>query len=171
MLVRAALAADIPAITAIYDHHVRHGLASFEIEPPDAAEMANRRLAIVGQGFPYLVAEDAGRLVGYAYASNYRPRPGYRFAVEDSIYVDPALTGRGIGKVLLPVLIEACTALGKRQMVAVIGDSANHGSIKLHAAFGFRHVGLLPSIGFKLGRWVDGVIMQRALGAGDSTLP
>ena len=171
ILVRPSADADIPAIAGIYGHHVLHGLASFEEVAPAVEEMARRRADIVAKGFPYLVAEEAGQVVGYAYCSGYRPRSGYRFSVEDSIYVAPGRGGAGIGSLLLPRLVDAATALGARQMIAVIGDSANHGSIRLHARFGFRHAGTLEAIGFKLGRWVDSVLMQRALGEGSSSLP
>jgi len=171
ILVRPSVEADVPAIARIYGHHVLNGLASFEEVAPPAGEMARRRAEIVAKGFPYLVAEEAGQVVGYAYCSGYRPRSGYRFSVEDSIYVAPGRGGAGIGSLLLPRLVDAATALGARQMIAVIGDSANHGSIRLHARFGFRHAGTLEAIGFKLGRWVDSVLMQRALGEGASTLP
>ena len=171
ILVRPSADADIPAIARIYGHHVLHGLASFEEVAPAAEEMARRRADILAKGFPYLVAEQAGQVVGYAYCSAYRPRSGYRFSVEDSIYVAPGRGGAGIGSLLLPRLVDAATALGARQMIAVIGDSANHASIRLHARFGFRHAGTLEAIGFKLGRWVDSVLMQRALGEGASTLP
>ena len=171
ILVRPSADADIPGIARIYGHHVLNGLASFEEVAPPAEEMARRRADIVAKGFPYLVAEEAGQVVGYAYCSGYRPRSGYRFSVEDSIYVAPGRGGAGIGSLLLPRLVDAATALGARQMIAVIGDSANHGSIRLHARFGFRHAGTLEAIGFKLGRWVDSVLMQRALGEGSSSLP
>ena len=172
--VRDAAAADMPAVTEIYRHHVRHGLATFEETPPDPAEMARRRESYLSQGLPYLVAETVdGRkdILGYAYCGPYRPRPAYRFTVEDSIYVHPDRTGRGVGRLLLADLIGRAEALGYRQMMAVIGDSGNHGSIKLHEALGFRRVGELQSVGFKLGRWVDVVLLQRALGAGDADLP
>lgn len=162
---------DVPSIAAIYGHHVMHGLGSFEESAPSVEEMARRRAEVVGRGFPYLVAESDGRVVGYAYCSQYRPRPGYRFSVEDSIYVEPGREGAGVGSLLLPRLIAAATALGARQMIAVIGDSANSGSIRLHARFGFRQVGTIEAVGFKRGRWVDSVLMQRALGDGASTLP
>ena len=171
ILVRPSAGADIPAIARIYGHHVLNGLASFEEVAPPAEEMARRRADIVAKGFPYLVAEEAGQVVGYAYCSGYRPRSGYRFSVEDSIYVAPGRGGAGIGSLLLPRLVDAATALGARQMIAVIGDSANHGSIRLHARFGFRHAGTLEAIGFKLGRWVDSVLMQRPLGEGSASLP
>ncbi|MBM3570100.1 MAG: N-acetyltransferase family protein [Alphaproteobacteria bacterium] len=169
--IRPATPADIPAIAAIYGHHVRHGLASFELDPPDEAELARRQAEILGRGLPYLAAMLDERLAGYAYAGPYRSRPAYRFAVEDSIYVDPSMTGQGVGRALLPALIAECERRGLRQMIAVIGDSANRASIGLHAGFGFVRIGTLPAIGFKFGRWVDSVLMQRALGPGDATLP
>ena len=169
--VRPSRTEDIDAIQAIYAHHVLHGLASFEEVPPDAAELAKRREAIVGRGLPYLVAEVGGEVVGYAYAGPYRARSAYRHTLEDSVYVAEGRNGQGIGRALLTRLIVECERVGARQLVAVIGDSGNAGSIGLHAALGFRHAGLLPSIGFKHGRWVDSVLMQRPLGEGDATLP
>ena len=171
MELRPAAAADVPAIQAIYAHHVLHGLATFEEEPPDAAEMARRMHDIVARGLPFLVAEADGRLLGYAYAAPYRPRSAYRFSVEDSIYLDPAAAGRGLGRRLLARLIDDCTAAGARQMLAVIGDSDNAASIAVHARAGFVHVGTFRAVGFKFGRWVDTVMMQRPLGEGDHTLP
>ncbi|HTZ77963.1 MAG TPA: GNAT family N-acetyltransferase [Stellaceae bacterium] len=169
---RAAETTDLPAIAAIYAHHVKQGLGSFEEVPPDVAELARRREDILAKGLPYFVAVDGrGQVVGYAYASPYRARSAYRFSVEDSIYAAPDAARQGIGRLLLAALIERCTELGYRQMVAVIGDSGNEGSIGLHRSLGFEHAGLLRSIGFKTGRWVDGVMMQRALGPGDRTLP
>jgi len=168
---RPARDADLAAIQAIYAHHVLHGLATFEEIPPDAAEMARRRADILARGLPYLVAEDAGRILGYAYAGPYRLRSAYRFAVEDSIYLDPAAASRGLGRRLLARLIEDCTAAGARQMLAVIGDSGNAASIAVHARAGFRHAGTFAAVGFKFGRWVDTVLMQRPLGPGDATLP
>jgi phosphinothricin acetyltransferase len=169
--VRDATDDDMAAVLAIYAHHVMHGLASFEIEPPDLAEMTRRRRAIVERGLPYRVATVDGRVAGYAYAGPYRLRPAYRFILEDSVYVAPDATGRGLGRRLLADLIERCAALGYRQMVAVIGDSGNRPSIGLHERLGFARVGVIRSAGFKFGRWVDSVLMQRALGEGDSTLP
>ena len=163
--------AHIPAITAIYAEAVAHGTASWELDPPDTAEMARRMADIQARGYPYLVALAGGAVAGYAYASAYRPRPGYRFTVEDSVYVAPAWQGHGIGRRLLAALIDATTRLGYRQMVAVIGDSGNIASIALHAALGFTHAGLLRSVGFKHGRWLDSVLMQRSLGPGDAILP
>jgi L-amino acid N-acyltransferase YncA len=162
---------DVPAVQAIYAHAVIHGLATFEYDPPDAAEVARRRASVVALGLPYLVSEMDGRVVAYAYAGPYRPRIGYRYSLENSIYVAPDMAGRGIGRPLLRALIDGCEPLGYRQMVAVIGDSANHASIGLHVACGFAKVGLLRSVGFKHGRWVDSVLMQRPLGPGDATLP
>ena len=169
---RDSTAADIPAIARIYAHWVRHGSGSFETEPPDEAEMARRREAILAGGYPYLVAIDAaGTVLGYAYASAYRTRPAYRFTVENSIYVSPETGRRGIGRLLLQALMARCEALGYRLMVAVIGDSGNAGSIGVHKACGFAHAGLLPAIGWKHGRWLDCVLMTRALGEGASTAP
>ncbi len=172
LLIRDSLPGDVPAIAAIYGHAVLHGNAGFEIDPPDTAEIARRREALLGAGFPYLVAENAaGRVVGYSHAGTYRPRPGYRFTVENSVYVAPDCQGRGIGRALLPRLIERCELAGFRLMVAVIGDSANHASIRLHESCGFRHAGLLPAIGWKHGRWLDSVMMVRPLGPGASEPP
>lgn len=168
---RPVAPADLAQIQAIYAHHVSTGLASFEETPPDLAEMTRRHDALLAAGYPYLVAEQAGAILGYAYAGAYRARPAYRFTVENSIYVRQDLRRSGIGRRLLPALIEASTARGYRQMIAVIGDSANAASIRLHAAFGFHTIGTLPSIGFKFGRWVDSVLMQRPLGAGDTMPP
>jgi phosphinothricin acetyltransferase len=162
---------DVPAIAAIYGHWVTHGLASFELSPPGAEEMARRREAVLGGGYPYLVAEDDGRILGYAYAGPYRTRPAYRFAVENSVYVAPAAGRAGVGRALLSALIGRCEAKGFRLMVAVIGDSGNAPSIGLHAACGFAHAGLLPGIGWKHGRWVDSVLMTRPLGAGATASP
>lgn len=169
--VRPALPSDIKDITAIYAHHVRSGTASFEIDPPEATDMRVRWQDITGKGLPYLVAEDNGIILGYAYAGPYRPRPAYRFTVEDSIYVHPDHARKGIGALLLPALISECEKLGLRQMIAVIGDSGNTASVALHRKFGFEDAGLLKSVGFKFGRWLDVTIMQRTLGAGASTNP
>jgi phosphinothricin acetyltransferase len=171
MLVRPATPQDIPAIQSIYAHHVLHGLASFEEVPPPAEEMRRRFDDITGKGFPYLVAEEKGEVLGYGYCSLYRTRSAYRYTLEDSIYVKQGLHGKGIGKAVLKELIERCTALGYRQIIAVIGDSANAGSIKLHASLGFVRCGLLRSTGFKFGRWVDSVYMQLPLGQGDGSKP
>lgn len=170
-LVRAARVADIAAIQAIYAHHVLHGLASFELVPPTVAEMQCRFATITGAGYPYLVAVEDTEVLGYAYASVYRTRPAYRYTIEDSVYVATTAARRGIGRRLLEALIAECERRGYRQMLAVIGDSANAASIELHRACGFRVSGTLQSIGFKFGRWVDSVIMQRALGDGDRSTP
>ncbi len=169
--VRDALPSDIPGIAAIYGWHVRTGLGSFETEPPGDAELRDRFEAVRGKGFPYLACEVDGRLAGFAYASLYRTRPAYRFTLEDSIYVHPDFARRGVGRALLEALIGRCEAIGCRNLVAVIGDSANAASIGLHSALGFREAGILRAIGFKHGRWVDSVLMQRALGDGDATIP
>jgi phosphinothricin acetyltransferase len=171
MQVRPATPADIPAIQAIYAHHVLHGLASFEVEPPTPAEMRRRFDAITGAGYPYLAAVDGETVLGYAYAGAYRERPAYRFTVEDSVYVAAGSVGRGIGRRLLLRLIGECEARGYRQMLAVIGDSGNAASIGLHRACGFDPVGTLRSVGYKFDRWVDSVLMQRTLGSGDSLPP
>jgi phosphinothricin acetyltransferase len=162
--VRPCEAHDIAAITEIYAYHVLHSLATFELEPPAKEEMARRRNNILQPGYPYLVAERDGELVGYAYVGPYRPRPAYRHTVENSIYVHPGHLREGIGQVLLQALLAECQARGFRQMIAVIGDSSHQASIGLHERFGFRLVGVLHSVGFKFGRWVDTVLMQRELG-------
>jgi L-amino acid N-acyltransferase YncA len=170
-LIRAARHGDFPAIADLYAHHVLHGLASFELEPPDAAEMARRYAHVMTFGLPYLVAEIAGRIAGYAYCAPYRARPAYRFTVEDSVYVHQDFVGSGVGSALMPLMIEACEKAGCRQVIAIIGDSENWASIKLHEKFGFARVGLLPAVGFKFGRWVDSVLMQRQLGLGATAPP
>jgi L-amino acid N-acyltransferase YncA len=157
---------DVASIGSLYREMVRHGTASFETDPPDDMEMARRAEALVSGGFPYLVARRHGRLLGYAYAGPYRPRPAYRFTVEDSVYVDPEAQGRGIGRLLLGRLVEDGTARGFRQMIAVIGDSANQASIALHRSHGFRAAGVFENVGWKHGRWLDTVLMQKELGAG-----
>jgi L-amino acid N-acyltransferase YncA len=169
--IRPAAWHDIPTITRIYDHAVRHGTASFELEPPDEAEMRRRMGDLVGRGYPYLVAELDGGVAGYAYAGPYRTRPAYRWSVEDSVYIAPQMQRRGIGRALLDRLIAESEARGFRQMIAVIGDSAQTASITLHEATGFRLVGTLASVGFKHERWLDSVLMQRALGAGATRGP
>ena len=171
-IVRDSEDSDLPTIAAIYGHHVIHGFGSFEEMPPDIAELTRRRREILDKGLPYLVASDGDSAVlGYAYASPYRTRSAYRFTLEDSIYVAPEAARRGIGRVLLQALIDRCTRLGYRQMIAVIGDTGNAGSIGLHQALGFARTALLPTIGFKRGRWIDCVMMQRALGAGAGAPP
>jgi phosphinothricin acetyltransferase len=159
------------AVTAIYAHHVLHGDASFETDAPNAAEMRRRRADVVATGLPYLIATDDDSVVGYAYASLYRLRAAYASTVENSVYVRPDVTGRGIGQRLLTALIDACEASGLRQMVAVVGDSANVASIRLHEKLGFRRVGVLTNVGFKHGRWLDSVLLQRGLGEGARTPP
>ncbi|WP_035694134.1 GNAT family N-acetyltransferase [Azospirillum halopraeferens] len=171
MLIRDSRSDDIPALQAIYAHHVLTGLSSFEEVPPDVAEMERRRGDVLVRGLPYLVAEHAGAVVGYAYAGPYRLRPAYRYTVEDSIYIAHDRTGLGAGRALLGVLLDRCTAAGCRQMVAVIGNSANAASIGLHAGMGFVHAGLLTAVGWKFGRWVDSVLMQRPLGPGSDCPP
>jgi phosphinothricin acetyltransferase len=163
--------ADMAAVQAIYAHHVRHGTASWELEPPDVAEMIRRRDANLALGLPYVVAERGGEILGYAYAGPYRPRPAYRFTVEDTIYVRHDLAGAGIARPLLQRVIDDCVHAGKRQMIAVVGDSENHASIRFHEKMGFRQVGMIESIGWKFGRWLDSVLMQRALGPGNDTPP
>ena len=169
--VRTATPADIPAITRIYAHAVRHGTASFELEPPDEAEIGRRQRALLDGGYPYLVAEIDGAVAGYAYAGPYRARPAYRFSVENSIYIAPDMHRRGIGRVLLDRLIVECEARGYRLMIAVIGDSAQTPSIELHRAAGFKMVGTFENVGFKFDRWLDSVLMQRALGDGATSKP
>ena len=171
MQVRPATLDDIPAIQAIYAHHVLHGLGSFEEQAPSVGEMRRRHDDITSGGFPYVVAEIGGTVAGYGYCTLYRTRSAYRHALEDSVYVRQDSVGRGVGRAILAELIRRCEALGYRQIVAVIGDSANAASIGLHASQGFLKVGTLRSVGFKLGRWVDSVFMQRPLGAGDAIPP
>ncbi len=171
MLIRDATDADLGAIAKIYAYHVKYGLASFEEVAPTIEELRSRRAAVLDSGLPDLAAELRGEVVGYAYASAYRPRPAYRYTIEDSVYVEQGLNGLGVGSALLTALIKRCEAGPWRQMLAVIGDSANTGSIALHRRLGFTHVGTFASAGFKLGRWVDTVLMQRPLGAGDQSPP
>lgn len=169
--VRPSTDADVVAITAIYGWNVLNGLGTFEEIPPDEAEMTRRRAAFLAKGLPYLVAEQDGVVLGYAYAGPFRLRAAYRYTVEDSVYVGPEAVGRGVGKALLSALIDACEALGLRQMCAVIGDSGNTASIGLHAALGFESKGVFPDMGYKFGRWVDLVWMQRALNGGGAREP
>ncbi|MFO1153328.1 MAG: N-acetyltransferase family protein [Rhodospirillales bacterium] len=164
-LIRPADAADIVQVQAIYAHHVLHGTASFEEEPPDIAEMTTRWQALVERDLPYLVAERGDHIVGFAYAGPFRPRNAYRYTLEDSIYVHPQATGQGVGRALMGDLIARVTALGYRQLIAVIGDAANTSSIALHASYGFVEAGRLLNTGFKFNRWLDVVFMQKALGA------
>lgn len=169
--VRPAGPQDLPAIQAIYAHHVLNGLASFEEVAPPLEELRRRHDEVVSRGLPWLVADFGGTVAGYGYCAPYRARSAYRYALEDSVYVREDMIGRGVGSTLLAELIRRCEALGYRQVVAVIGDSANLASINLHAAFGFLRVGTLRSVGFKFGRWADSVLMQRPLGPGDATPP
>jgi L-amino acid N-acyltransferase YncA len=171
LTVRPATAADIPAITAIYADAVARGTASFELSPPDEAEMARRMSELLGKGFPYFAADLEGQLAGHAYAGPYRARPAYRFTVEDSVYVAPQMHGRGAGHALLTALVTESEARGFRQMIAVIGGSGQTASIALHAAAGFYVVGTLPNVGFKFDRWLDAVLMQRPLGKGATAPP
>ena len=171
MIIRAATTDDADALAAIYGHHVLHGFGTFEEEPPPAVEMERRRAAVAALGLPYLVAEADGRVLGFAYAGPFRPRAAYRYTVEDSVYVAPDAAGRGVGRALLAQVIAECEALGVRQVVAVIGDSGNLASIGLHRGLGFVDAGMGRSFGFKHGRWVDIVWMQKPLGDGDQTLP
>jgi phosphinothricin acetyltransferase len=169
--IRPAIEADLPAITAIYEHAVRFGTATFELDPPDLAEMTRRFRALADGQFPYLAADLDGAVIGYAYAGPYRPRPAYRFSVENSVYFDPKAQGRGIGKLIMQELIAQSEQRGFRQMVAVIGDSANAASIGVHRSTGFRMIGTCENVGFKFGRWLDTVMMQRDLGEGARTVP
>ena len=171
LVVRPAVTGDMAAVQAIYAHHVRHGLASFEDDPPDLAEITRRWRDVVDKGLPYVVAEQAGELLGYAYAAPYRTRPAYRFTLENSVYVRDGLQQRGVGQAVMQVVLAECEARGYRQMIAVIGDSANEGSIRLHERLGFTRVGLLTAVGFKFDRWVDSVLMQRQLGRGACAPP
>jgi len=166
VLLRDSREDDLPAITAIYAEAVLHGTGTFELDPPDADEMARRRADVVGKGLPWLVAEQDGEVLGYAYANHFRPRRAYRFCLEDSIYLAPQAQGQRLGTLLLAELLARSEALGARQMLAVIGDAANTGSVRLHAALGFTHTGVLKASGWKFGRWLDVVLMQRALGRG-----
>ena len=169
--IRPATEADLPTVTEIYEHAVRFGTATFELIPPDIAEMTRRFEALMQGGFPYFSAALDGSVMGYAYAGAYRPRPAYRFTVENSVYLQPAIHRRGIGQQLLQRLIAECEVRGYRQMIAVIGDSANAGSIGVHTKCGFAMIGTHPNVGFKFGRWLDTVMMQLPLGDGGTTLP
>ena len=171
MIVRPSAAADAAALTDVYADAVLHGLGTFEETPPTPAEMVRRRGRVVAHGLPHLVAEDGGRVLGFAYAAPFRPRPAYRFTAEDTVYVHPGAKGRGVGRALLQAVTDGCRARGLRQLVALIGDSGNAASIGLHAALGFEHAGTLPAVGFKHGRWVDVVWMRLALNGGDQGPP
>ena len=169
LLIRPSLDADLGSITDIYAHHVMHGTGSFELEAPDLAEMTRRRSDVLAKGLPFLVASQGAEVLGFAYAGNFRPRPAFRFMAEDSVYIHAEHAGKGLGRALLSELMRCCEALGIRQMLAVIGDSANAGSIGLHRSLGFAHTGILKASGWKHGLWLDTVFMQKALGAGDSS--
>ena len=166
LLIRPSTIDDLPAITAIYAQAVLHGTGTFELDPPDLPEMARRRDDVLSKGLPWLLAQTQGQVLGYAYANHFRPRRAYRFCLEDSIYLHPDARGHGVGRVLLAELMGRCDAAGARQMLAVIGDAANAGSIGVHAALGFEHTGVLKASGWKFDRWLDVVLMQRALGCG-----
>lgn len=170
-LIRNASEHDAAELHAIYAHYVLHGFGTFEEVPPGAHSFEEKIRAIAGHGLPFLVAQDGPEIVGYAYASPFRPRTGYRYSVEDSVYVRDGLRGRGIGRELLNALVPRCEALGVRQIVAVIGDSENRGSIGVHEGAGFVHAGVVRGVGYKLGRWVDIVMMQRTLNGGATTAP
>lgn len=170
--VRPSQPLDLPAITAIYRHHVLHGTGTFEIEPPTLADMTTRRQDVLNKQLPWLVAEgEDGSILGYAYANWFKPRPAYRFSAEDSIYVSDAARGQGIGRLLLDALCRECEAVGVRKLIAVIGDSTNAGSVGVHRGAGFAHVGTLSAVGWKFDRWLDVVMMEKSLGAGASTSP
>jgi L-amino acid N-acyltransferase YncA len=170
-ILRASRDADVPAITAIYAHHVLHGTGTFEIDPPTETDMAARRADVLGRSLPWLVAEEAGAVVGFAYCNWFKPRPAYRFSAEDSIYLAPGAHGKGLGRALLAELAAQAERAGVRKLIAVIGDSANAGSIGVHRSVGFTDVGVLKSSGWKFDRWLDVVLMEMALGAGDRTAP
>ena len=170
-LVRASAENDLPALTAIYAHHVLHGTGTFETTAPTEADMAGRRADVLAKGLPHLVIETDGRVLGFAYCQWFKPRPAYRYSAEDSIYLHPAAQGRGLGRELLGALIDQAQAAGIRKLIAVIGDSANAGSIGVHCALGFTDVGTIRACGWKFGRWLDIVLMEKALGEADTTAP
>ena len=170
-LIRPSRDEDVAAITAIYRHHVLNGTGTFEIDPPTEADMASRRADVLSKALPYLVVEDEGRVMGFAYCNWFKPRPAYRFSAEDSIYMAPAVQRKGMGRALLAELCTQAERVGVRKFLAVIGDSANAGSIGVHTALGFNHVGVIKSCGWKFDRWLDVVMMEKPLGAGDSTAP
>ncbi len=170
-LIRPSTEADLPAITRIYAHHVLHGTGTFETTPPTLEEMAGRRTDVLGKGLPWLVAEEGGEVIGYAYGNWFKPRPAYRFSVEDSIYLAPEAAGKGLGRALLAELLATLERSGIRKVMAVIGDAANAGSIGVHTALGFQHVGVVKACGWKFGRWLDIVLMEKPLGLADSCPP
>jgi len=171
LIIRNSLPDDITAITAIYTHHVLHGTGTFEIDPPSCDDMMGRRADVIGKGLPYLVAAEDEHILGFAYCNWFKPRPAYRFSAEDSIYLAPEALGRGLGRSLLSELMHRAEEAGVRKLIAVIGDSANQGSIGVHQSVGFTHAGLLRSCGWKFDRWLDVVLMDKALGVGDSSAP
>lgn len=171
LILRPSTDADVPAIAAIYAHHVTHGTGTFETTPPTEAEMAARRADVLAKGLPYLVAENEGRVLGFAYCQWFKPRPAYRFSAEDSIYLDPDAAGQRLGNKLLTELMKQAEAAGIRKLIAVIGDSGNVRSIGVHRAVGFRHVGTIESCGWKFGRWLDIVLMEKSLGEGSRSAP
>jgi phosphinothricin acetyltransferase len=171
VLIRPSEPADVPAITSIYAWNVLHGTGTFEFDPPDQAEISRRRDDVVAKGLPWIVAEDGARVLGYAYAIHFRPRPAYRFCLEDSIYLGADAVGRGIGRLLLAELIARSEAAGARQLLAVIGDSANTASVGVHRALGFEPIGTMKAVGWKFDRWLDVVLMQKRLGPGDTSAP
>ena len=171
LLIRPSTAADLPAITAIYAWNVLNGTGTFELDAPDAAEMARRRDDVLSKGLPWLVVQRDGAVLGYAYANHFRPRRAYRFCLEDSVYLAAEAQGQGLGRLLLAELLARCEAAGARQMLAVIGDSTNLGSIGVHRTLGFEHTGTMKAAGWKFGRWLDVVIMQKSLGVGASEAP
>jgi phosphinothricin acetyltransferase len=170
-LIRPSRDEDIPAITAIYAHHVLHGTGTFEIDPPTAADMGTRRADVLGRKLPWLVAEDAGQITGFAYCNWFKPRPAYRFCAEDSIYIAPHAKSQGLGRALLGELAAQAERAGVRKLIAIIGDSANAGSIGVHRSLGFTHAGVLTSSGWKFDRWLDVVLMEKSLGFGNLTSP
>lgn len=170
-LIRPSRSDDVAATTAIYTHHVLHGTGTFEIDPPTEADMTARRADVLARGLPYLVAEQAGQVIGFAYCNWFKPRPAYRFSAEDSIYLAPGSHGQGLGRALLAELAAQAENAGVRKLIAVIGDSANAGSIGVHRSAGFAHVGVLKSCGWKFDQWLDVVLMEKALGVGDSRPP
>jgi L-amino acid N-acyltransferase YncA len=170
-MIRPSRDADVPAITAIYAHHVLHGTGTFEIDPPSETDMAARRGDVLSRNLPYLVAEQDGQVLGFAYCNWFKPRPAYRFSAEDSIYLAPEAAGKGLGRTLLAALAESAQAAGVRKLIAVIGDSANAGSIGVHRSLGFTQVGVIKSAGWKFEQWRDIVLMEKPLGEGDTTSP
>jgi len=171
LLIRPARDEDVAAVTTIYTHHVLHGTGTFEMDPPSESDMASRRADVLARGLPWLVAEEQSQITGFAYCNWFKPRPAYRFSAEDSIYLAPHAKGQGLGRMLLAELSLQAERAGVRKLIAVIGDSANTGSIGVHRTAGFVHVGVLASCGWKFDRWLDVVLMEKTLGLGDSTSP